>query len=309
MCKQPRTITMQKIRIVDGISLSNQQAVPCGKCTLCIKRKISDWLIRWTWELERSKRPLFITLTYNREHLPTTAIPKWNKLEMVNEKTGEIREIHEKIGETKISTLRKTDLQKFLKRLRYYNQQNGNYNKQEPIKYIACGEYGSKGGRPHYHIIMVNVLDNWEILKAWENKGIITIDPLKEGGLKYVLKYINKSNRKNTLQEKEFRISSSKIGDNYIKLSEKWHKENPKNSYCRVNGKTAAMPKYYKDKIYTTSERARVTKHQRERQIEKVEKNIRLIMKSYPKKTYEECVKILENRIESIKLANRNEKL
>lgn len=39
-------------------------------------------------------------------------------------------------------------LQKFFKRLR---KKFG-----EGIRYFACGEYGSKNGRPHYHALLFN---------------------------------------------------------------------------------------------------------------------------------------------------------
>lgn len=64
----------------------------------------------------------YLTLTYDDEHVP------WSK------ETGE-------------QTLRKSDLQDFMKRLRYY---------LHPLKvrFFACGEYGDETHRPHYHIIL-----------------------------------------------------------------------------------------------------------------------------------------------------------
>lgn len=42
--------------------------------------------------------------------------------------------------------LNKPDLQKFIKRLRYRSNRE--------IRYFACGEYGEKTNRPHYHAII-----------------------------------------------------------------------------------------------------------------------------------------------------------
>ena len=59
-------------------------------------------------------------------------------------------------------TLVKKDIQDFLKRLRYHEKgyqswENPKNNKIEnPIRYLACGEYGTKGGRPHYHMALFN---------------------------------------------------------------------------------------------------------------------------------------------------------
>lgn len=58
------------------------------------------------------------------------------------------------------------DLTKFIKRLR---------RAIEPVKirYFACGEYGSKGLRPHYHIVIFgyDFPDKWEFRK--DKKGFI----------------------------------------------------------------------------------------------------------------------------------------
>lgn len=49
-----------------------------------------------------------------------------------------------------ISVLRKSDLQKFVKRLRFSVAQM--YDAE--IRYFACGEYGPRHFRPHYHILL-----------------------------------------------------------------------------------------------------------------------------------------------------------
>lgn len=145
---------------------------PCGKCPQCLKAKIYSWLFRLDKELERSINPLFVTLTYNDENL--------RKHEYINTTTGEI---------TETPTLHKKDLQDFFKRLR--KAQNKAYPNANPIKYYACGEYGTKRGRPHYHIIMFNIMDVNLIQSNW-GKGFSLSLPLTNGGTAYVLKYMSK---------------------------------------------------------------------------------------------------------------------
>lgn len=90
--------------------------LPCGKCVGCLLRRAADWAIRCTHEARYHTRKAFLTLTYDREHLP------------------------------KDRSLQKRHLILFFKRLRHYAQ--------GPIKYFACGEYGDRRGRPHYHAIV-----------------------------------------------------------------------------------------------------------------------------------------------------------
>ena len=63
----------------------------------------------------------FLTLTYADEHLPPNG------------------------------SLVVADLQKFIKRLRKHYAKRNNGIK---LRYYACGEYGDRYGRPHYHAII-----------------------------------------------------------------------------------------------------------------------------------------------------------
>ena len=49
------------------------------------------------------------------------------------------------------NNLEKSELQKFFKRLRKRHEKDINFK----IKYLACGEYGKKRGRKHYHVILI----------------------------------------------------------------------------------------------------------------------------------------------------------
>ena len=90
--------------------------IPCGKCIGCRIDKSITWAIRMTKEAESHENNCFITLTYAPEHLPSN------------------------------SSLIKTDLQKFIKRLRK------KVNKK--ILYYGVGEYGDSSLRPHYHLCL-----------------------------------------------------------------------------------------------------------------------------------------------------------
>lgn len=158
--------------------------VPCGKCIGCILDKANDWATRCYCETKGWTNNCFITLTYNDKNLPE------------NEQ------------------LRKKDLQDFWKRLRYHyqgketwvNPQNGRI--ENPIRYFACGEYGPKTKRPHYHACVFNwkpsdlkfykenhqgdkLYTSKELTKIW-GKGFVIVGNLTYQSACYVARYVSK---------------------------------------------------------------------------------------------------------------------
>ena len=109
--------------------------VPCGKCLICLSNRRQDWSVRILNEYKYSIGSRFITLTYSDKHLPEDG------------------------------QLNKSDLQKYFKRLRK--------TLDKRVRYYAVGEYGTKRGRPHYHILLFNVKDDDEqkIRNAWTLAG------------------------------------------------------------------------------------------------------------------------------------------
>ena len=80
-----------------------------------------EWSMRVIHELAGYKDAVFLTLTYSDDHLPDNG------------------------------SLVVADLQKFFKRLR---KQYAKRNTCIKLRYYACGEYGDRHGRPHYHAIV-----------------------------------------------------------------------------------------------------------------------------------------------------------
>ncbi|UPW41262.1 replication initiator protein [Sigmofec virus UA08Rod_4686] len=124
----------------DGEFLPMFLLVPCGKCTLCNSTRLNDLSARCALETYTSKcRPLFVTLTYDNEHIPTD-------------------------GSVSLD-----DIQKFLKLLRInlnrffatpYTDENGKILYKDAkisIRYLYSSEYTPNNGRPHYHLLIWNV--------------------------------------------------------------------------------------------------------------------------------------------------------
>lgn len=110
-----RGIVFDKRKSLSGVPLK----LPCGKCVGCRHDYARSWAIRCMHEKQMHELSSFITLTYSEEFLPEGG------------------------------SLRKRDLQLFMKRLRFEDGQNG-------IRFYGCGEYGSHWLRPHYHILLFN---------------------------------------------------------------------------------------------------------------------------------------------------------
>lgn len=106
------------------------QVIPCGKCIGCRLEYSRQWANRCMLELQYHKSAYFVTLTYNDYGVPISYYP--------DPETGEA---------FPSLTLRKRDLQLFMKRLRKrFSDQH--------IRFFACGEYGPQTNRPHYHLIL-----------------------------------------------------------------------------------------------------------------------------------------------------------
>lgn len=173
---------------------------------------------------------IFITLTYDDDHLP---------------KDG---------GITKI------ELQKFIKRFRK--------TKKNKIKYYACGEYGELNGRPHYHAILFGTNEKDFTLKPyklhnnktgkWENcyshtawkMGDIHIGNVTYDSARYVADYCQKVFYGEMVEEiygnkqQPFQLFSKGLGKQWALDNEKYLKQK---LGCTINGNEVGINKYYRN--------------------------------------------------------------
>lgn len=217
--------------------------VPCGKCVLCLKRRQNAWAFRLEEETKVSISACFITLTYAVEPISMNGHP----------------------------TLLKSDFQKFMKRLRKQLNNQG-------IKYYACGEYGEKTYRPHYHAIMFNLPPSWlqdseKLTRTWAH-GHVDISPNTTATMRYVTKYIMKGRHNpehiididtgEIILEDDrfppFSLMSKKMGLAHLTPAMLRHYKEKLISYVTLPGGTAtALPRYFRNKIFTKEERAILT--------------------------------------------------
>lgn len=150
--------------------------IPCGKCLGCRSDRALAWASRSEQEASRWKHNIFLTLTYDDDHEP--------------------RGGH----------LAPEDLTRFLKRLRTDRERNRHHHKQtQPkLRYLACGEYGERRGRPHYHAILYDcdfmdrtrrssVLYSSETLTALWGNGLALYGDADGGAAAYIAAYALKA--------------------------------------------------------------------------------------------------------------------
>ncbi len=215
--------------------------VPCGKCPPCFARRTSQWSFRLRIEGRQHMLSLFVTLTYEKPP----------------------------ISQNGFMTLDKTDVQKFIKRLRKINFIR--YGITKKIVYYVAGEYGSTFKRPHYHLIIFNACSN-AIMDAWalDNKplGYVHIGTVSDASIGYTLKYISKKLIKKMFsrddRKAEFQLCSKGIGLAYLTQAIiRWHKNRPAERCYAVieDGKKISLPRYFRNKIFNDEEKTLISNH------------------------------------------------
>jgi hypothetical protein len=147
-----------------------EQTVPCGHCLGCRADQARDWSIRIMHETQMHEQSWFLTLTYSNEEIPTN---------------GSLNPAH---------------LQAFFKALRRDHP-------PKSISYYACGEYGERTQRPHYHAVLygVDFLDRaflrhpssgpvWrsQTLESYWPHGLSEFSTVTPGSAAYVAGYVRK---------------------------------------------------------------------------------------------------------------------
>lgn len=185
----------------------------------CRVARTREWTVRLIHELDDWDASAFVTLTYDDEHLPFCG------------------------------TLVKSDLQKYFKRVRK--------EANRKIKYYACGEYGEKYGRPHYHILFYGLgqlLDDRQIIESNWHDGLVHIGAVEHDSIQYVSGYIQKKltgpmgieNYAATNRTPPFQLQSQGLGLSYV---EKFGDDVKRDLEIRMNGKNVGIPRYYRKKL------------------------------------------------------------
>lgn len=216
-------------------------AVPCGKCLGCRSARATEWARRCEHEAAQWEHNTFLTLTYDEKQLPPEGhlVPR--------------------------------DLQLFFKRLRKHANSSGsglNRDRRYGIRYLSCGEYGERNGRPHYHALLFNCgfsdqkryggteehrLYTSETLARLWTKGRHTFGKATPAAANYIAQYNLKKQGGEDVDEDGvwrpapfIRVSlRPAIGRTWL---EKYSKDLQK-GFITSDGRPSAIPRYYMKKL------------------------------------------------------------
>ena len=207
----------------------------CGCCIECRKEKQREWRVRLDEEL-RTNYGYFITLTVSPEGIKE-----------LEERTN----LNWELNPNEIAT---KALRLFLERAR---KDTG-----KSIKHWCVTELGEKKDRIHLHGIFFGQKSAELIKKHWKYGFSFIGQYCNSRSVNYMTKYMLKVDVKHPTF-KQIVLASPGIGAGYMdRLDYLWQKQNYKKievaTYTFRNGTKMAMPKYYKDKIFTDKEREKM---------------------------------------------------
>lgn len=259
--EQPHDLYNRLEEIKDNISY-RYNILPCGKCIGCKLEYSREWANRGYLEAKCWKQNWFVTITYDEDHLT------------IQEETTDENEITWTNEGDWNGTLVPKELTQFIKNIRQIMKRE---YKEDGIRFMACGEYGEEGERPHYHIIFFNLnlppetfynpkiinketyWQNTIIERAW-GKGIINISEASWNNIAYTARYITKKINgtgsdelyKSKGQEKEFfRVSRMPgIGQPYYEKHKEQIYKNDEIIVKNRQGIISCKPPKYFDELY-----------------------------------------------------------
>lgn len=191
--------------------------VPCGTCLGCRTTRAQHWALRCHLETLDHKHTCVTTLTYDGTSVPPT--------------------------------LQKGDFQRWMKRLRKAHGSK--------LRYFACGEYGERFGRPHFHALLFGLHSETPDIQATWPHGLTHTDNVSIAAINYVCNYTTKklgwpkANREERLDletgelytwQPPFQLMSRRPG---LGSSGKKH-YNSWRLYAVNNGAKLSVPRYLK---------------------------------------------------------------
>lgn len=212
--------------------------VPCGKCPECLKRRTASWGMRLEKECLRWQKLYFLTLTYDNDHLPITP----NGFMTLHRPSPIISE------DGTVVSRPASHVTLFLKRVR---------KASAALRYYMCGEYGTHGKRPHYHVIMFcsEATTQDVILRSWEH-GDVHFGDVNPASIRYVVQYLDKGTWRPAHSRDdrvpEYSTMSNGLGSNMMTPQMVRHMlADPSRSYLyNSDGYKVATPRYYKKRLY-----------------------------------------------------------
>lgn len=199
----------------------NIALVPCGKCAGCVTDWVNMWTARCFLESLYHKSNLYLTCTFDDEHLPYA--------DTVDTETGQV---------VSVPCLDYTVWQKFMKRLRKaFPEQN--------LRYRVTGEYGDTTHRPHFHAIIFGLELPDLRVKYYTNGRRKSTTPFKGCYPMYVSKKLQDIWQQGFCLVGECNLKSIKYVSNYQVKSQQLRGVYPVDPLSRQSSRPAIARVYY----------------------------------------------------------------
>lgn len=215
--------------------------LPCGQCIGCRLDRARDWATRITHESQLHDRNCFVTLTFAPDHLPADL------------------------------SVRTRDLQLFMKRLR---------KRVGQVRFFGCGEYGDRGLRPHYHVLLFGydppdrkpwrktssghlIYRSAELEQVWAF-GHVEVGDVTVQSAGYVARYITKKVTGPPAEEHYRRVNNEtgevwQVQPEFICMSNRpgigrgWYDQYSEDAFPSdfvvIDGQKRPVPRYYKKQL------------------------------------------------------------
>lgn len=210
-------------------------AIGCGHCIECRKQKAREWQVRLSEEITQWKYKYFITLTFSEQSLQKLC-------ENENELTYNVNNVARRATRLFLERWRK----KYKKSVKHWLITELGHNNTERI---------------HLHgLLFTEFPINNDILQnIWKYGQTYTGDYCTIKTINYIVKYVTKIDTDHKGYEADI-FCSAGIGACYYKneFNKQKHKYNGKQTiqyYTLKNGIKVALPKYYRNKLFTQEER------------------------------------------------------
>lgn len=206
---------------------TTQVPIPCGQCLECRKQKASEWRIRLGEHIKTHANGIFVTLTFDDEHLD---------------------KLCEEVGKKDCNEVATLAVRRFLERWRKKHKKS--------IEHWLITELGHQGtNRLHLHGLLFTDHPS-DIAPIWRNGFVFLGTWVNMQTINYIVKYVTKidSDHKGFVGQI---YTSAGMGRDYMHRANQnaYRPLKTKDYYVLNNGFKVTMPTYYRNKIYSEDER------------------------------------------------------
>lgn len=124
--------------------------LPCGSCPGCRLERSRQWALRCKHEADLHINNSFLTLTFNEAHLPLNGSLDVRCVQLFMKRLRRaISDLSTRGTQVSPSSSDRLDSSP-----KVTSSQAVSARESASVRFFACGEYGGRGDRPHYHILL-----------------------------------------------------------------------------------------------------------------------------------------------------------